>query len=287
MIVVDRRNSDADEYSRALLNILDDFGAEKTRLESTQRAMLNLLEDFDAEKTRLESTQRAMLNLLDDFDAEKTKAEGTSGELTQLLKEREVLLKEVHHRVKNNLQVVSSLLGLQAGHFNDTRLRQALEESQNRVFSIALVHENLYRSKDLAQVEFSDYVHSLVDNLPRSSSAGMQVSVTQDIEACRLSIETAVPCGLIINELVTNALKHAFPGEGHGLIRVVLQRVDPSNWMLLVADDGIGLPLGIDMKKTESLGLELVSLLVKQISGSLEIKRDSGTSFQVTFPSEA
>jgi len=264
-MIVDTKNSDADEYSRALLNILDDFGAEKTRLESTQRAMLNLLEDFDAEKT---------------------KAERTSIELTQLLKEREVLLKEVHHRVKNNLQVVSSLLGLQAGHFKDTRLRQALEESQNRVYSIALVHENLYRSKDLAQVEFSDYVRSLVDNLPRSSITGTEVSVTQDIEKCRLSIETAVPCGLIINELVTNALKHAFPDGGRGLIRVVLQRVDPSNWVLLVADDGIGLPVGIDMKKTESLGLEVVSLLVKQIAGSLEIKRSGGTTFQMTFPSE-
>lgn len=260
----DTRNSDAEEYSRALLNILDDFGAEKTRLEATQRAMLNLLEDFDAEKT---------------------KAEGTSLELEKLLKEREVLLKEVHHRVKNNLQVVSSLLGLQAWHFEDTRLRQALADSQNRVLSIALVHENLYRSKDLAQVEFSDYVDSLVDNLPRSSSAGTDVSVTQDIEKCLLSIETAVPCGLIINELVTNALKHAFPGEGRGSIRVVLRKIDPSNWMLIVADDGVGLPVDIDMRKTTSLGLELVTLLVKQLAGTLEIKRNGGTSFQITFPS--
>lgn len=261
----DPRSSDPEEYSRALLNILDDFGAEKTRLEATQRAMLNLL---------------------DDFDEEKTKAERTSLELEQLLREREVLLKEVHHRVKNNLQVVSSLLGLQAWHFKDTRLRQALEDSQNRVLSIALVHENLYRSKDLAQVEFSDYVRSLVDNLPRSSSAGTEVSVTQDVEKCRLSIETAVPCGLIINELVTNALKHAFPGGRRGGIRVELQRVDLSNWMLRVADDGIGLPESIDMGSTKSLGLELVSLLVKQLAGSLEIKRSGGTSFQLTFPSE-
>ncbi len=262
----DGSGSDAEEYSRALLNILDDFGAERTRLEATQRAMLNLL---------------------DDFDAEKTKAEETSVELEQLLKEREVLLKEVHHRVKNNLQVVSSLLGLQRWHFNDTRLRQALEDSQNRVLSIALVHENLYRSKDLSQVEFSDYVRSLVDNLPRSSSIGTDVSVTQDIVDSRLSIETAVPCGLIINELVTNALKHAFPGGRSGSIRVELRKVEPSNWMLLVTDDGIGLPVDIDMSKTESLGLELVSLLTKQLAGTLEIKRNGGTTFQLMFPSEA
>jgi len=265
-IAPDTRKSDAEEYSRALLNILDDFGAEKTRLEATQRAMLNLL---------------------DDFDAERTKAEGTSLALEQLLREREVLLKEVHHRVKNNLQVVSSLLGLQAWHFEDTRLRQALADSQNRVLSIALVHENLYRSKDLAQVEFSEYVRSLVDSLPRSSSTGTDVAITQDIQECSLSIETAVPCGLIINELVTNALKHAFPGGRSGSISVELRRAEPDNWVLLVTDDGIGLPADVDAKMTKSLGLELVSLLVKQLSGALEIHRNGGTTFQLTFPSEA
>ena len=201
------------------------------------------------------------------------------------LLEKEVLLKEIHHRVKNNLQVVYSLLNLQASQTTDAAGLDVLRDSQNRVRSMALVHETLYRSPDLAQVDFAEYASNLAAHLARSyriDSTAIQFSV-QAAPDVRLSIEEAVPCGLIINELVSNALKHAFPKGRAGTVSVRLAHTPDEQIAITVADDGIGLPAGFDPARTESLGMQLIVQLVRQIHGRLTLQRDNGTQVTVEF----
>jgi PAS domain S-box-containing protein len=201
------------------------------------------------------------------------------------LLEKEVLLKEIHHRVKNNLQVVHSLLNLQSNQISDAASLEVLRDSQNRVRSMALVHETLYRSPDLAQVDFAEYVSNLAAQLAQSyriEATGSQLSVQASSEV-RLGIDIALPCGLIINELVSNALKHAFPVGRTGTVTVRLARRSAEAVAMTVADDGIGLPPGFDHTQTESLGLQLVGQLVRQIRGCLTVQHDGGTQFTIEF----
>ncbi len=202
------------------------------------------------------------------------------------LKEKEVLLREIHHRVKNNLQVISSLLNLQARQIEDGQMLEVLAESQNRVRSMALVHEKLYQSPDLAGVDFAAYVRSLTHHLFRTYTAGAKaVKLKMDIQDVALNIDAATPCGLILNELISNALKHAFPfpsTERENEIAVGL-RAKQGRFILVVRDNGIGFPTGLDPHNTESLGLQLVTTLVEQLDGSLEVTNGSGTEFQITF----
>jgi len=199
------------------------------------------------------------------------------------LREKEVLLKEVHHRVKNNLQVISSLLSLQAQTVKDDETRRLLEESRNRVKSMAYIHMQLYQSKNFAQIDFAPYVRSLAKNLLESHRKnGEAVSLDVRVDDIFLSLDTAIPCGLIINELISNALEHAFRNAPEGRITVDLHR-DGKKHVLVVSDNGIGIPHEIDVQNTESLGLQLVSALVNQIEGSLNLERDQGTAFKVSF----
>jgi two-component sensor histidine kinase/CHASE1-domain containing sensor protein len=204
-------------------------------------------------------------------------------ELAAALNAQEILLRELHHRVKNNLQVIASLFSLQARYLPDPRYREIFEESRNRVFSIALAHEKLYRSKDLGRIDFSEYARNLVSHLHSNLGPNSAISVITDINEVTLPVETAIPCGLVINELVTNAFKHAFPAGRVGAIRVVLREVDPARWLVAVEDDGIGLPAQISLGKTDSLGLDLVSILATQIGAEVEVTREKGTSFRLTF----
>jgi PAS domain S-box-containing protein len=196
------------------------------------------------------------------------------------LREKELLLKEVNHRVKNNMQVICSLLNLQAGQVEDAAVREMFAEAQNRIASMALVHEKLYQSSDLGQIDFADYLRELTDNLK-----GLQGSRTRNIRLelatppLRLGIDTAIPCGLIINELVTNAYKHAFPNDGVGRVAIALERVNGSQLRLEVTDDGRGLPPGFDLQQTRSLGLKLVNTLARQLRGTLEVQSGRGASF--------
>jgi len=201
------------------------------------------------------------------------------------LLEKDVLLKEIHHRVKNNLQVVHSLLNLQSNQTTDAATLDVLRDSQNRVRSMALVHETLYRSPDLARVDFAEYASSLAAHLAQSyriDSAAIQLSV-QAASDVRLSIDIAIPCGLIINELVSNALKHAFPCGRTGTVTVRLAHTTAEEIAMTVADNGIGLPPDFDYTQTESLGLQLIGQLVRQIHGRLTVQRDSGTHFTIEF----
>jgi PAS domain S-box-containing protein len=200
------------------------------------------------------------------------------------LAEKEVLLKEIHHRVKNNLQVVSSLLFLQAQKIEDPELAAHFTESQNRVYSMALAHEQLYQSKNLAELRLPEYVQSLAGQIeqvfrPEEKAVGCRIDV-DDIE---LDIEQVIPCGLLITELLSNALRHAFPEQRAGTIVVELHQQGES-LCLAVRDDGIGLPADLDLVHAKTLGLQLVRALTDQLDGTLELERGPGTEFRVIFP---
>jgi PAS domain S-box-containing protein len=206
--------------------------------------------------------------------------------IEQALQEKDLLLGEIHHRVKNNLQIVHSLLDLQSGQISDPQVVAMLRDSQNRVHSMALIHQTLYLSKDFAKVDFGSFLESFVPVLV-SSYAVHSNSVRLEIDAhgVALPINTAIPSGLIVNELVSNALKHAFPAGRKGKIRLELKPADDRNLILSVTDDGIGLPEGLDIRRNDgSLGLQLVAMLSKQLRGTLDVQCSSPTRFTLYFP---
>lgn len=211
-------------------------------------------------------------------------------QIRESLQEKEVLLREIHHRVKNNLQIVSSLLKLQAAHLHDSQAQAIFADSHSRINSMALIHERLYRSGDLARVDFASYIDDLMLHLFRSHGAhSRNLHYRVEIADLHLRVDNAIPCGLIINELVTNALKHAFPNGQVGCIEVAMRQEESGRYHLSVHDDGIGLPVGLDIARTESLGLQLVHTLIAQLDGTLHMTNGTGTGFHITFfqPAEA
>lgn len=205
------------------------------------------------------------------------------------LKEKEVLLKEIHHRVKNNLQIIVSLLRMQSGRVEDPETLMLFREAQNRVQSMALIHELLYQSADFAQINFKDYIQSLVQTLSRTYRASSdQVRVNLKMTDLNLSLDAAIPCGLIINELVSNAFKHAFPGDRFGTIDIYLESSssDPisQQGIITVSDNGVGIPTDLNWEDSGSLGLVIVHSLVTQLRGVIECERTAGTRFKITFP---
>jgi two-component sensor histidine kinase len=201
------------------------------------------------------------------------------------LAEKEVMLKEIHHRVKNNLQVISSLVSMQADNLIDERMRDELREVRDRVRSMALVHEKLYQTSDLAQLNFADYAASLLRSLWRSHGAlAEKARLHLALAPVALSIEAAVPCGLILNELAGNALKHAFPNNRGGEVTVGLEHdVSLDSVCLRVHDNGIGLPADLDWRQSSSLGLRLVRILAGQLRGTVETGTGPGTEFRIIF----
>lgn len=206
-------------------------------------------------------------------------------DLKQALLEKELLLREIHHRVKNNLNIISSLLSLQSRQFDDGKLRLAFQESQNRINSIAVVHEKLYRSNHLGEVKFAGYIRQLVRNLLVTFGVNPdRIQVEVDAEDIELTVELAIPCGLIVNELVSNCLKHAFPNEASGRIKVRMNAVSLSSYELSVSDNGIGLEATVGPRKTASLGLQIVDTLARQLGGEISAGRKDGeTRFSITF----
>ena len=206
-------------------------------------------------------------------------------QVKQSLREKEVLLREVHHRVKNNLQIINSLASLQSHRVDNDLITETLEEFRSRVYSMALVHEELYRSPDFSEIELSDYINKLVQSLGHSlNPAPDRVQMNTEVGDIHLPVDQAVPCGLIINELVSNALKYAFPDDRKGSIQVSLKLLDTDRIKLVVRDDGIGLPKGIDMDSVETLGLYLVSIITRdQLNGTIELEIKKGTTFLIEF----
>lgn len=213
------------------------------------------------------------------------------------LKEKEVLLKEIHHRVKNNLQIVSSLLDLQAEYIQEPEILEKLEDSKHRLLAMSLIHETLYQSETLAQVDFSDYVERLATNILFAQSTDYdRIKLEFNLEPVFLNLETAIPCGLLLNELITNSIKHAFPDPLQGKIYIELHYQSPETAsnpnqtscqepkiMLKVADNGIGLPANMNFKETKSLGLTLIHDLTQQLRGNLAINLTNGTQFTLIF----
>jgi PAS domain S-box-containing protein len=214
-----------------------------------------------------------------------TERKQTEEFLRSSLKEKEVLLREIHHRVKNNLQVITSLLSLQAEYLTDEPMTRIMRESQHRVRSMALVHEKIYQSHNLAEVDFGDYTRELVSQLFRSYGARQDlIRMNIRTDSVSLGVDRAIPCGIILNELVTNSLKYAFPDGRSGNIDIELRSVSAGLIRLIVRDDGVGFPKDFDMQKTNSLGLTLVHMLVDQVRGELSITPQStGVEVTLTF----
>ena len=202
------------------------------------------------------------------------------------LEEKEVLLQEIHHRVKNNMQVVSSLLRMQSRYFKDEFDKKLILDSRNRVNSMALIHESLYQSKDLSQIDFEYYIKNLIGHLISTfGSKAEHIKYKQNINKIFLNINKAIPCGLIVNELISNSIKYAFPDGKEGEISINMELKD-NEYTLFVFDNGVGLPEEVDFLKPESLGLQLISALTKQLHGTVDLERKNGTYYTIRFKKE-
>ncbi|HSF31536.1 MAG TPA: histidine kinase dimerization/phosphoacceptor domain -containing protein [Candidatus Tectomicrobia bacterium] len=262
---------------------------EKARL---RKAHDQAMEALSQAKQELEATvaerTRALQQLNEALRADLAERHRVEEALKAALQEKELLFKEMHHRIKNNLQVISSLLSLQSGSSEDPQVRKIFQDSQARIYSMALLHETLQGSRDLARVDLADYLHRLVAELCRSYGTEAQpVTIQTQFAEVWVSTDTAIPCGLILNELLSNALKYAFPQGQQGNISIAL-RADPGQEVTLtVKDAGVGLPAGLDFRDSDSLGLQLVCLLTEQLGGTIALERSGGTAFAVTFPLES
>jgi|GEM_PF-2707304 len=214
-----------------------------------------------------------------------TKRKEAEAQIERDLHEKEVLLKEVHHRVKNNMNIVTSLLSLQAAHITTAKeALEAFEESKNRILSMALVHHLLYQSDDFSTVNMDDYIKNISRELQNAMTGEKKIKMELQLQGLTLDINTAVPCGLILNEWLTNAFKHAFSGRDSGTVRIAFTRDDAQQYVLHFSDDGIGLPPQIVPQTGETLGLRLISILAEQLEGTLAVNRDNGTAYSLTFP---
>ena len=204
-------------------------------------------------------------------------------EIKKSLKEKEILIKEIHHRVKNNMQIITSLLNLQSSYFDDKDIVSVFQESQDRVKSMAMVHEKLYQSQDLASINYADYINSLTLSLFSSHGVDLRsINLNLDLETIYLGIDTAIPLGLLITEIVTNAIKHAFPDGQNGNINIKLER-NNSVHTLTISDDGVGIPKDLELDNTDSLGIKLIMSLAEQLDAKLTIEGVNGTEYVIKF----
>ncbi|MBN2051204.1 MAG: response regulator [Spirochaetales bacterium] len=208
-------------------------------------------------------------------------------ELERSLEEKEILLREVHHRVKNNLQIIISMMNLQNTGSDNSQLSDILQTLQNRVLSMALVHDLLYHNELMTGIDFEDYVRRLCGSLLSSFNMNeSRIDIQYNLASMNLNLFQAIPCGLILNELLTNALKHAFPDGGKGTVIIEMGQKTPDHWLLRVKDNGAGLPDDFDVERSDTLGLMLVNNLVRQLEGTLRFRSSGGTEVMITFPSD-
>ncbi len=257
--------------------IIRDSTQRKYNLEALERTKDEL------ERRVIERTA-ALSKVNEDLRKEITERKKAEELINASLQEKLVLLREIHHRVKNNLQVISSLLNLQSGYIEDKKSLEIFRESQTRVRSMALIHEKLYQSKDLNKIEFSEYVSSLTRDLFTSYNIDQdRVKLVCDIDGIYFEIDTAILCGLIINELVSNSLKHAFPDGKKGHVFINLRETSKNKYELILKDDGVGFPDNIDFRNTDSLGLQLVTTLTDQLGGKIDLYKNGLTEFKIDF----
>lgn len=259
------------------LGIIRNTTRRKLALEALERTN-DLLEKRVQERTA------ALLKTNEDLRNEVQQRKEAQEKINNSLQEKVVLLREIHHRVKNNLQVISSLLNLQSSYIEDAKALEIFRESQNRVRSMALIHEKLYQSKDLNKVDFSEYIDSLTSDLIRSYNIDRsRIKFKSNVQEILLGVDTAILCGLIINELISNSFKHAFPEDVSGEVAVELSKRESEKYELIVRDNGVGLPEYIDYKNTDSLGLQLVVSLTDQLGGDISLTRNGCTEFKIIF----
>ncbi len=252
--------------------------------DSTERkAALIKLEQTKARLEEMVEERTRELSLAnEELKKEVAQRKLAQEQINESLKEKIVLLREVHHRVKNNLQIVSSLLNLQAGYISDKKVQEVFKESQARVRSMALIHEKLYQSRDLDKINFSDYIDSLINELLNSYRSQLnRINIRCEAEQIFLEIDQSILCGLIINELISNSIKHAFKGRDRGEVVVKLLNEDDS-YRIIVQDNGIGFPDNIDIENADTLGLQLVTSLTSQMRGNLEIRSENGAIVSIT-----
>jgi len=268
---------------KVLEGVVEQLKHEIAARRHAEQALLEIHQDLER---RVEERTRELTEANERLQMEIGQRRCAEERINESLKEKEALLNEIHHRVKNNLQIVSSLLALQMSRCEDERIVGVLKDSQNRVRSMALIHEQLYRSDDLSRIDFSQYVEALANELVRSySEAALSISINVNVEKVFLDVKTAIPCSLIINELVSNCLKHAFPGRAEGMIAIELRSVPGDRFALVVTDEGQGLPEDFDPRTTSSLGVRLITNLAQlQLHGSIEFESESGARVTVVFP---
>jgi len=252
--------------------------SERMQAEAEVNAYRDQLENLVRERTvELAKTNSSLKAEI----AERQRAEE---KVRASLREKEILLKEIHHRVKNNLQIISSLLELQCAYIHDEQALRFFRESQDRIKAMALVHERLYASTDLASICVCEYLESLASHLMLTYGKDPgRITLAFESEKFCLGIEEAIPCGLIVNELISNSLKHAFPGGTTGAITVNCRIADEGMIVLSVGDDGVGFPSGLDFRQTETLGLQIVNILTQQLNGTIHLRNDGGAMFTIRF----
>lgn len=214
-----------------------------------------------------------------------TKQLASKQNLESSLKEKEVLLREIHHRVKNNLNIITGLLELQSDGITDENLKKKLMESVQRVRSMAMLHERLYTKTDISRINLASYIKELVNYLIAAFSNRTEIITDYNMDEVEISLDQAVPCGLIVNEVITNSLKYAFDGEYEGVITILLHN-DEDYLNITISDNGKGIPESVNTSNPETLGLQLIRLLVYQLLGRLEITNDNGTVYKISFPLE-
>jgi PAS domain S-box-containing protein len=257
-------------------------GGEVTYHDLSVYPTANGIEVFSRDVTERKRAEEALRKAHDELEL---RVQDRTARLKESLEEKEIMLREIHHRVKNNMQVISGLLILQEEYSNDEKISEMIKESQNRIASMALIHEKLYRSESLSKIDFKEYIDDLVSGLFESYGfTESRIGLKANAENIFMGIDIAIPVGLIINELVSNSLKHAFPEGKKGEIEISLSSIGEYMIELLVQDNGVGIPEGVDFRNTESLGLHIVNILVEnQLHGEITMNNDNGTEFRIRF----
>jgi two-component sensor histidine kinase len=285
VIKLDPTHMKKDEMGMVLKAIVGMNEAQVTLDKAFSTMVGKVREARESLERRVKERTEELFRTNEELNNEIRERERAEGQIRRSLREKEVLLKEIHHRVKNNMQVIYSLLNLQAKGIADSALRTMFEESRDRVNSMALIHEKLYRSEDLAHIDFREYLQSLLEGISNTYKRN-DVVILVEMEKIVLDVNVGIPCGLIVNELVSNSLKHAFPEGKEGKIKVGINTDSQGNYVLFVEDNGTGFPPEVDFRNTLSLGLQLVNVLTGQIRGTIELARTEGTRFSITFPGE-
>lgn len=296
--ILDNYKRSSDEMTESVLEIT--YNGMQYCIKSTRQQILDfLLSTYETAMQKnmdLVKTQEELEKFNDDLEKivdERTVSlkneiiarKRVEEEINASLKEKEILLQEIHHRVKNNMQIISSLLRLQSDSIEDEQYHEMFKDSQNRIITMSLVHEKLYQSSNFSEINFGEYIRDITNNLAQSYCRH-GITLTIDTEDILLGINFAVPCGLIINELVTNSLKHAFPAGKEGEIKVSLHPKDDNMIELIVSDNGVGIPADFDIDSADqkSLGLRLVKILTEnQLRGEIDLIRNAGTKFHIMF----